>query len=351
MVAMGRARSYVDPPYGGHALTKTHRYDYAFDPQGSAWAARLLRRVPLCGSVLELGPGPGAMTKVLCGRGHPVVVIEADPNAIASLEPLGVEVLTQDLNQSGWSEDLLGRRFETILACDVLEHLIHPDDVLEKLHQHICPEGRLIISVPNIAYAGVLAGLRCGRFDYVDKGQLDRTHIRFFTKHTLQNMLLQTGWLAVDWEAHRVTPEQSELSGFWDAIPIQLRQQLLEGWNDFDVYQWMVEAVPATNAGWAAALQKQLVQSQQTIHEVVSKYAKLQLIHDSEHASLLEHQKAFSEAKGIIDQLQLQLDIQQAELSKAHSDLAEQRLNLQQVAQKDESLFCKLKRYLVREIS
>ena len=47
-------------------MSTIDRYDYAFDPDGDDWAARLLRRVPPeAGSVLELGPGPGAMTRVL----------------------------------------------------------------------------------------------------------------------------------------------------------------------------------------------------------------------------------------------------------------------------------------------
>ena len=44
-------------------MTHIDRYDYAFDPEGDAWAARVLRRIPPQGSVLELGPGPGAMTR------------------------------------------------------------------------------------------------------------------------------------------------------------------------------------------------------------------------------------------------------------------------------------------------
>ena len=47
----------------GSAVTDIDRYDYAFDPDGDAWAARLLRQLPPSGSVLELGPGSGAMTK------------------------------------------------------------------------------------------------------------------------------------------------------------------------------------------------------------------------------------------------------------------------------------------------
>ena len=60
-------------------MSSVNRYDYGYDPQGQAWAARLLRQVRPGDAVLELGPGPGAMTKVLVERGHTVTVIENDP--------------------------------------------------------------------------------------------------------------------------------------------------------------------------------------------------------------------------------------------------------------------------------
>ena len=67
-------------------MSSVNRYDYGYDPQGQAWAARLLRQVRPGDAVLELGPGPGAMTKVLVERGHTVTVIENDPQALAMLQ-------------------------------------------------------------------------------------------------------------------------------------------------------------------------------------------------------------------------------------------------------------------------
>lgn len=100
-------------------MSKIERYDYAFDPEGDAWAARLLRRVPSGASVLELGPGPGAMTQVLCGRGHAVTVVENDPSALQALKPLGVQVVEANLDEPTWLSALQERRFDAILACDV----------------------------------------------------------------------------------------------------------------------------------------------------------------------------------------------------------------------------------------
>ncbi|PVY58132.1 MULTISPECIES: bifunctional 2-polyprenyl-6-hydroxyphenol methylase/3-demethylubiquinol 3-O-methyltransferase UbiG [unclassified Simplicispira] len=284
-------------------MSDIDRYDYAFDLEGDAWAARLLRRVPDGGSVLELGPGPGAMTQVLRARGQAVTVVENDPAALQALQPLGVQVVEADLDGRVWLDALEGRRFDTILACDVLEHLRQPEQVLKALAGLLQPMGSVIISLPNIAYAGVAAALRVGMFDYADKGLLDRTHLRFFTRRSIEQLLMDCGWVPVAWEANRVPVAQSEFAWYWESIPDAWRQHLLTGWADFDVYQWMVVAAPARDSrDWAA------MQVRTEANQLRTQLQALQVTHAAEHASLLEHQKAFAEARQLIAQFEQELE-------------------------------------------
>ena len=306
-------------------MTTIERYDYAFDPDGEDWAARLLRRVPHeAGSVLELGPGPGAMTRVLLARGYRVTVVENDPQALEALRALGAEVIAANLDGSDWADALAGRRFDAVLACDVLEHLQKPEDVLQRLLECVAPMGRLVISVPNIAYAGVLAAMRNGVFDYSDKGQLDRTHLRFFTRRSLEKVLLASGWSPRAWEANRVPLESSEFAWHWNTLTGEQRQALLAGWQDFDTYQWMVVVTPSVDAPvW------ELVEARNAAEKLRCDLQALSVVHQRERASLIEHQQAFSEAKEIIAKLQLeakellaQVDILRAEKKALDADLA-----------------------------
>ena len=306
-------------------MSTIDRYDYAFDPDGEDWAARLLRRVPSeAGSVLELGPGPGAMTRVLLARGYRVTVVENDPEALKVLQSLGVEVISANLDGADWLDALAGRRFDVVLACDVLEHLRAPEDVLQRLSDCVAPMGRLVISVPNIAYAGVVAAMRHGIFDYSDKGQLDRTHVRFFTKRSLEKVLLECGWSPRMWEANRLPVECSELAWCWNALSGDLRQALLAGWQDFDVYQWMVVVTPSADTpAWEVA------EARNTADKLRDDLQALSVVHQRERASLLEHQKAFSEAKEIIGKLQFEIkelnaeaDILRAEKKALDTDFA-----------------------------
>lgn len=302
-------------------MSNIERYDYAFDPEGDAWAARLLRRVPSGASVLELGPGPGAMTQGLRARNHAVTVVENDPAAVQALHSLGVEIVAADLDGLDWLTLLQEQRFDAILACDVLEHLRQPERVLKALSGLLEPMGSLVISLPNIAYAGVAASLRAGMFDYSDKGLLDRTHLRFFTRRSIEQLLMDCGWVPLAWEANRVPIAQSEFSWYWESISDDWRQHLLTGWADYDVYQWMVVAAPARDSrDWEA------VKVRADASQLRDQLQALKLTHAQEHDSLVEHQKAFAEARQVIARFEKEVESQRQQMS----DLVAEKTDLEQ---------------------
>ena len=312
-------------------MSNIERYDYAFDPEGDSWPARLLRQVAPQSNVLELGPGAGAMTKVLLARGCNVTVVENDPDAVLALRDLGVEVIEGNLESSEWVTLLEGRHFEYVLACDVLEHLRSPEVVLQVLGDVLEPMGRLVVSVPNVAYAGVVAALRNGAFDYADKGQLDRTHVHFFTRRSMERMLMDCGWVPRHWGSNRVPLAQSEFAWCWDALTGDLRQHLLSGWPDFDVYQWMVVAGPSRDArSW------EMADLRAEADRLRGELEALQSVHKPERASLIEHQKAFAEAKDIIHRFEgdiRQYQVQTSNLQEQIRLLAAEKAGLSQQLQ------------------
>lgn len=83
---------------------------------------------------------------------------------------------------------------DLILCLDVLEHLHDPWRVVKQLDGFLKPGGRWIISVPNIRnYRVVFDLLFRGQFKYSEAGILDRTHLRFFTRSTLVELIESTG--------------------------------------------------------------------------------------------------------------------------------------------------------------
>jgi hypothetical protein len=52
----------------------------------------------------------------------------------------------------------------------------------------------VIVSVPNVAHLWVRLNLLFGRLEYMDRGILDRTHLRFFTLRSLKSFLREAGF-------------------------------------------------------------------------------------------------------------------------------------------------------------
>ncbi|MEQ1668017.1 MAG: class I SAM-dependent methyltransferase [Sulfuriferula sp.] len=91
--------------------------------------------------------------------------------------------------------DIPLENYDLITMADSLEHLTDPWKVLTDLYQNSAMGTKLLISVPNIREKNVLLPLLLqGRFDYQNSGVMDRTHLHFFTRSSLINILRETGW-------------------------------------------------------------------------------------------------------------------------------------------------------------
>ena len=80
--------------------------------------------------------------------------------------------------------------FDYIVLGDVLEHLINPIQTLEKLMKYLNKNGVLLVTTPNVKHWSVSYNLIFkDNWEYRDWGILDYTHMRFFTKKSLTNIL------------------------------------------------------------------------------------------------------------------------------------------------------------------
>jgi 2-polyprenyl-3-methyl-5-hydroxy-6-metoxy-1,4-benzoquinol methylase len=139
-----------------------------------------------CGRVLEIGCGSGATLGWLRQnkRTTHTVGIEIFESAANSAKAHADEVNCLDFEK----EDLPQGHglFDLVLCLDVLEHMVNPWAVVDRLVTHyLAPGGTLVVSLPNVRhYSVALPLLLQGRWEYEDAGLLDRTHLRFFTRET-----------------------------------------------------------------------------------------------------------------------------------------------------------------------
>lgn len=147
-----------------------------------------------CGRVLDVGGGFGATGGYLKQQGRATSVVVAD---LCGGDPVpGVErIVAIDLNNAAELQALAEHGpFDTILCLDVLEHLYDPWDAITQLQNLLATGGCIVASIPNVNYIGLLAPLVVkGRFEYQETGILDRTHIRWFTKHSAEALMTRGG--------------------------------------------------------------------------------------------------------------------------------------------------------------
>ena len=194
-------------------------------------------------SVLELGAASGHVTRVLISNGNRVTAVESDGASSQSLSEVATEVLIRDLDWLSLSEDLRGRTFDVIVASDVLEHTKRPELVLAQLHSLLAPNGFVIVSLPHIAHGDVRLALLSGQFPYSDRGLLDKTHLRFFTRSTILELFSSAGFKVDELYGTTAPLGTTELGVDLSAFTTEVLQAVHQA-PDSDVYQFVVKATP-----------------------------------------------------------------------------------------------------------
>jgi hypothetical protein len=145
--------------------------------------------------VLDVGCAAGAMGAELLARGaREVVGLDVFEPALAFARERLTAAHRVDLNTSPELPYPDGH-FDLITFADVLEHLVNPAAVLRHLRRWLADEGEILVSIPNVRHESVVLPLLVnGRWDYVDAGILDRTHLRFFTHAGVLELLEHAGF-------------------------------------------------------------------------------------------------------------------------------------------------------------
>lgn len=213
-------------PVSGTWVDGCHAHDFGSYQQGAR--PEMLALIPAqAHRVLDVGGGEGQFLRALkAERGCETHLSEYSSEACARAAAwvdhcwpgdfLG-QSFAGPTGQPGLPDGGAGA-FDCVTLLDSLEHTAEPQRWLARIRQLLAPDGCLVGSVPNVGHWSVVADLLEGRWDYCPVGIHCVTHLRFFTRRTLADLLAQEGF-ALECVEPVLVPCPPEWRAHWLASP------------------------------------------------------------------------------------------------------------------------------------
>jgi 2-polyprenyl-3-methyl-5-hydroxy-6-metoxy-1,4-benzoquinol methylase len=268
--------------------------------------------------VLDVGCATGDLARVLAERGCGVTGIEIDPEAARHAEKLCERVVVGDVEDLDLSEMLRDEAFDVIVFGDTLEHFKNPLRTLDRLKPFLRSEGYMVASIPNVAHGSVRLALMQGKFRYSSLGLLDNTHLRFFTRDSVEQLFEDAGFL--------ITGLKRTLRGIFDTeieieealIPDEVLE-LVQADLESSTYQFVLAAHRFGEAGTSAKrarfLSEQLAERDRIIYELSRKL------------------RNFEELKRLLDERTEQLAQKEREVSRLAQEVADRNDRMARLVQ------------------
>ncbi len=182
------------------------------------------------GRVLDVGCGDGSTASYIKQKFNAKEVIGIEKNS--SLKNIAEQHLDRFIIGDIGAIDLPFEQnyFDLIILADILEHLYDPWNVLKKLYPFLKENGTILSSIPNVQHWSILFNLLKGRWDYKSVGILDNTHIRFFTRKSIEEMFLKN-----DFKIEEITSSVGKEIRFLNAFTLGI-------FSGFFTYRYFVAA-------------------------------------------------------------------------------------------------------------
>jgi methionine biosynthesis protein MetW len=152
--------------------------------------------------VLDLGCRDGALTRAYL-EGNDIVGVDADREALAEAEQLGIETRWADLDQP---LDFADASFDVIVAGELLEHLRDPERLLAEIRRVLRPGGTFVASVPNAYRLKGRLRFLAGRAP-----ESDPTHLQMFSPADVRALLAGFENSQLHFVAGRLVPLHARL--------------------------------------------------------------------------------------------------------------------------------------------
>jgi 2-polyprenyl-3-methyl-5-hydroxy-6-metoxy-1,4-benzoquinol methylase len=198
-----------------------------------------------------------------------------------------------------WPKEAYERTYDYLFYGDVIEHLKDPEAALKRSQKLLKPGGKIFISTPNVAHLSIRLELLLGNFEYESMGILDNTHLKYFTQHSLTELVKRAGY-----NVERIDYNVNE-------YPREVAQKLLDkaGLKATDVFwdiakttearahQWQLVIVPRRGSTPARVAKPTLKPEQYKANYIKDLTSQITALdnHAKEQAKIIEHYKGKAE--------------------------------------------------------
>ena len=156
--------------------------------------------------VLDVGCGEGQLGPILNLKGCQVDGLDINIDRVNDKKKFYQNIFLSDIREF----KIENKGYNHVVFSDMLEHTENPEDILKSSSKLLMPNGKLVISIPNVGYFINRLGLLFGNWDYTEEGILDKTHIRFYTLKTAKKLIQSSGY-----HICKTIPETPIINAVW----------------------------------------------------------------------------------------------------------------------------------------
>lgn len=148
-------------------------------------------------SILEIGPGEGALSMMIRDEGYNIECLDVGDFEFL---PTDIPIIIMDAD-TGVLEALKGKKYDLVVAVEVIEHLKYPWKFIEDVFELLNYSGRFLLTTPNIT--GILSRARFlvfGEFYLFPKPKADLNyhgHIMPLHWMFIEHMFYCTGFVEI----------------------------------------------------------------------------------------------------------------------------------------------------------
>lgn len=164
---------------------------YSLDNKKYSWHSIIAREIWKNMTVLDIGCNSGYLWTIADPTCN-FYGLEYMDEAIIESKKIYTDVVKynlEELIELPWKE-----KFDIIIFADVLEHIRYPQETLMFMDRYLNPNGKIIVSLPNVANWQLRFWLMFWNFNATETGIMDKTHFHYYTFKKAVKLLNDSGY-------------------------------------------------------------------------------------------------------------------------------------------------------------